>query len=179
MTTTPTGTLTVHAIDPARLQRVRERGTDGYDNDLVAFAATGEGEPLRCCLRYAVAGETVALISHAPFDHPSVWTEVGPVYVHVATCDGPAATDRLPPPLMRGPRVLRTYDADDGMDYEHNTVVLEDVDLTPVASACCGTRASAPCTSGPSAPGASSTPSPGDACWLIVPRRRGRATRRR
>ena len=62
--------------------------TDGHGNQLSPFAATGQGEPLRCCLRYAELGGQITLISYAPFDHPSVWTEVGPVYVHAERCDG-------------------------------------------------------------------------------------------
>jgi hypothetical protein len=133
MTTTPTiRTLTVHAIDPARLDAVREAGEDGFGNPLTAFPATGSGEPLRCCLRFARPGERIALISYAPFEQRSVWREVGPVYVHADHCDGYA--DRwLPDELRRGPRVLRTYRADGSMNYEHNTLV-GDEDLEPVLS---------------------------------------------
>jgi hypothetical protein len=129
--TTTTSQLTIHAIDPERLDRVREAGTDGYDNLLLPFPATGDGEPLRCCLRYARKDEDIALISFAPFDHASVWTEVGPVYVHAERCGGYDAMTELPAELRRGPRLLRTYRADDTMDYEHNTLV-GDEDLQPV-----------------------------------------------
>jgi Protein of unknown function (DUF1203) len=128
---TPT-TLLVHAIDPGRLDRLRITGVDGHGNDLRPFPATGDGEPLRCCLRYAEAKERIALISFAPFDHPSVWTEVGPVYVHAEKCGGYPVADRLPAQLATGPRVLRTYRADDTMDYEHNTVVPDTADLEPI-----------------------------------------------
>ena len=128
--TTTTCQLTVHAISPERLDLVRAAGTDGYHNPLRPFAATGAGEPLRCCLRFARDGEDVALISFAPFEHASVWTEVGPVYVHAKACAGYGPTEGLPAELSRGPRVLRTYRADDTMNYEHNTLV-GDEDLGP------------------------------------------------
>jgi hypothetical protein len=124
--------LLVHAIDPARLDVVRTIGADGHGNQVRPFAATGHGEPLRCCLRYAEPGEQITLISHAPFEHPSVWREVGPVYIHAAPCEGYTPTGRLPGPLATGPRVLRTYRADDTMNYEHNTVVTDDADLHPI-----------------------------------------------
>jgi hypothetical protein len=131
MTTTTTSTriLTVHPVAPAGLDVVRERGEDGFGNAVTPFAATGEGEPLRCCLRFAREGEPIALISYAPFEQPSVWREVGPVYVHATRCEGYA--DRcLPSELRRGPRVLRTYRADGSMNYEHNTLVGdEDLEL--------------------------------------------------
>jgi Protein of unknown function (DUF1203) len=123
--------LLVRAIDPAHLDDVRGSSADGHGNCLSPFAATGEGEPLRCCLRYARAGEQITLISYAPFDLPSVWREVGPVYIHAAPCDGYAPTGRLPEQLATGPRVLRTYRADDTMNYDHNTVILDEADLEP------------------------------------------------
>jgi hypothetical protein len=124
--------LLVQAIVPERLDRVRADGSDGYGNQLHAFAASGQGEPLRCCLRYALPGEQVALISYAPFNHASVWTEVGPVYVHASKCSGYMTTSVLPEELRTGPRVLRTYDDSDAMNYEHNTVITDEADLDPI-----------------------------------------------
>jgi Protein of unknown function (DUF1203) len=132
--------LFVQAIDPARLDAVYSTGTDGHGNQLCPVAATGQGEPLRCCLRYADPGERITLISYAPFDHSSVWTEVGPVYIHAARCDGYKPTGRLPGQLATGPRVLRTYRADDTMDYDHITVVTDDADLGPVIQRLLGER---------------------------------------
>lgn len=127
-----TSTLLVHAIDPDRLNRIRASGTDGHGNALRPFPAEGDGEPLRCCLRFARAGEQIALISFAPFTHPSVWTEVGPVYIHAERCEGYATTDRLPEELAAGPALLRTYTADDTMNYDHNTVVTDHAELAPI-----------------------------------------------
>lgn len=124
--------LLVQAIDPARLDKVRTTGADGHGNRLRPFAATGQGEPLRCCLRYAEPGEQITLISYAPFEQPSVWREVGPVYIHAARCDGYLPTGRLPGQLATGPRVLRTYRADDTMNYDHITVVTDEADLQPI-----------------------------------------------
>jgi Protein of unknown function (DUF1203) len=127
-----TTSLLVQAIDPARLEVVRSTGTDDQGNQFRPFAATGQGEPLRCCLRYAEPGEQITLISYAPFERPSVWREVGPVYVHADWCGGYPQTGRLPEQLATGPRVLRTYRADDTMSYEHNTVVTDEADLQPI-----------------------------------------------
>jgi hypothetical protein len=132
MSTHRTHNLTVNAIDPTRLDVVRMTGADGHGNQLRPFAATGQGEPLRCCLRYAEPGEQITLISYAPFEHPSVWREVGPVYIHAARCVGYTPTGGLPDQLAIGPRVLRTYRADDTMNYEQNTVVTDEADLQPI-----------------------------------------------
>jgi Protein of unknown function (DUF1203) len=132
--------LFVKAIDPVRLDVVYSSGSDGHGNRLRPFAATGQGEPLRCCLHYAEPGEHISLISYAPFDHPSVWTEVGPVYIHASRCDGYQPTGRLPGQLAVGPGVLRTYRADDTMNYDYNTVVTGDADLGPVIQCLLGER---------------------------------------
>jgi hypothetical protein len=125
--------LLVHAIDPACLDDVRAAGADGHGNQVRPFAATGQGEPLRCCLRYAEPGEQITLLSYAPFEHPSVWREVGPVYIHAAQCAGYTPTGRLPEQLATGPSVLRAYRADDTMNYEHNTVVNDVRRGSPIA----------------------------------------------
>ncbi len=124
--------LLVRAIQPSHLDKVRCDGLDGHGNQLRPFAASGTGEPLRCCLRYAEPGEQITLISYAPFDQPSVWREVGPVYIHAEGCKGYTPTGRLPEQLATGPRVLRAYRADDTMNYAHNTVITDDADLEPV-----------------------------------------------
>ena len=129
-TTQTQQSLTVHPFDPARLDAVREAGVDEHGNPFAPFDASGDGEPLRCCLRFARAGERIALISWAPFTEVSPWREVGPTYVHARPCEG-YAERRLPGELRRGPRVLRTYRADGSMDYGHNTLV-GDEDIEPV-----------------------------------------------
>jgi hypothetical protein len=124
--------MLVQAIDPVRLDVVRSTGADGHGNRLRPFTAIGQAEPLRCCLRYAEAGEQITLISYAPFNHPSVWTEIGPVYIHAARCEGYAPSGWLPEQLATGPRVLRPYRADDTMNDDHNTVVAAEIDLEPL-----------------------------------------------
>jgi len=124
--------LQVHPIAPARLDAARREGCDALGNEVVAHAATGSGEPLRCCLRLAREREPIALISFAPFEHASPWTEVGPVYVHAERCDGYDGAAGLPEELRTGPRVLRTYRDDHTMNYEHNTLVGDGQDLEPV-----------------------------------------------
>jgi hypothetical protein len=124
---TDTDVLLARPIPAARLDGIRSRGADDLGNPVEAAAATGDGEPLRCCLRYAVAGEAIALISYSPEGH-GVWREVGPVYVHTDGCPGPSTTS-LPHELRGGPRVLRAYRPDGSMNYERNTLVPEGEDI--------------------------------------------------
>ena len=119
--------LLARPIGAAYLDAVRSRGVDDLGNPVQVAAAFGKGEPLRCCLRYARAGEAIMLISYSPEGH-GVWREVGPVYVHADACPGPTSTS-LPGQLRTGPRVLRAYRPDGSMNYEHNTSVPADQDL--------------------------------------------------
>lgn len=124
--------LHVHAIDPDRLAAMRTAGVDEHGNPFAAFPAEG-GEPVRCCLRRVAAGEQIALISYAPFQHTSPWTEVGPAFVHAEACDGYTAMSELPSQLRFGTRVLRTYHADGSLDYDHIVVLTGDHDdVAPV-----------------------------------------------
>jgi hypothetical protein len=126
-TTIPNETLLVRPISAAELNGIRSRGVDDLGNPVQAATAVGEGEPLRCCLRYAGAGEALALISYSP-QGQGVWREVGPVYVHADPCPGPPSTS-LPEELRTGPRVLRAYRPDGSMNYEQNTLVPAEADL--------------------------------------------------
>ncbi|KAA5835946.1 DUF1203 domain-containing protein [Saccharopolyspora hirsuta] len=75
------------------------------------------GQPLRCCLRRSRPGERIALVSYAPLRRwardrgvdPGAYEEVGPVFIHAETCDGPESP--VWPEAIRGTRrVLRAYD---------------------------------------------------------------------
>jgi hypothetical protein len=119
--------LLAHPIPTPDLDEVRARGVDDLGNPVQVAAAAGEGEPLRCCLRYARPGEPIMLISYSPAGR-GVWREVGPVFVHADTCPGPTSTS-LPEQLRTGPGVLRAYRPDGSMNYERNTLVAGDEDL--------------------------------------------------
>jgi hypothetical protein len=61
--------LTYLAIDPHRLDTMRQRGTDEFGQPWDRRTAQG-WEPLRCCPRKAVGGENIALISYSPWPLP-------------------------------------------------------------------------------------------------------------
>jgi hypothetical protein len=122
--------LNVIAIDPARLESIRHARGDEHGNDLVAHPAEG-WEPLRCCLRIARADEQIALISYSPFSVRSPWAEVGPVFIHAEACAGHPSAGELPAELRAGPRILRTYYADESLDYDDITFVRAAEDIEP------------------------------------------------
>ena len=70
------------------------------------------GEPLRCCLRDAVAGEGLVLFSFEPPLPASPYREKGAVFAHAGPCDGPLEGVPYPPDWYGRAQVLRAYDAD-------------------------------------------------------------------
>jgi hypothetical protein len=106
----------VEAIAPEVLKELRH--ADDAEQTYRPHSAEG-GEPLRCCLRKGVAGESLLLVSYAPLlrwaaerpeADPGPYLERGPVFIHADECDGPAGSGY--PMAMHGPqRVLRTYTA--------------------------------------------------------------------
>ena len=99
----------IRAIPEGELARVRAGGRDASGNPVVRATAEG-GEPLRCCLRNARAGEALILFGYEPPIGPSPYREIGAVFAHADACLGPG-DDRGYPEAWRGkPQVLRAHD---------------------------------------------------------------------
>jgi uncharacterized protein DUF1203 len=71
----------------------------------------GGGEPLRCCLRDARAGEPLLLFSYEPPLPDSPYREIGAVFAHAGTCEGPGDDHSYPADWYGRPQVLRAYDS--------------------------------------------------------------------
>src|SRR5207249_3652643 len=106
-----TETLTYHAIPAAELDRIRAAGRDDAGNPLTV--TTGDGSPLRCCLREARDGEPVTLIAYAPPGTAGAYAECGPVFIHAQRCAGYPDTATYPPGLAHRRQIVRAYN-DDG-----------------------------------------------------------------
>jgi hypothetical protein len=104
-----TSTFKVSPVPDDVLRRARSERTDASGNPVVNVTATG-GEPLRCCLRDAVAGEALLMFGYEPVLPPSPYREVGAVFAHEAPCGGPVQAGCYPPEWRGRPQVLRAYD---------------------------------------------------------------------
>jgi hypothetical protein len=71
----------------------------------------GGGEPLRCCLRRAEAGEKIMLFAYQLPLPPTPYGETGPVYAHAELCAGPSEPG-FPAAFLDCALTLRAYDAD-------------------------------------------------------------------
>lgn len=91
-------------------ERWRLAAVDEYGNALDPIVADKPAAfPCRHCLRDAEPGEAMLLASHSPFALPGPYREVGPVFVHAASCPRWRG-DAIPPQLRRRLLALRGYD---------------------------------------------------------------------
>jgi hypothetical protein len=102
-------TYQIKALRAATLQAVRSTGRDASGNRVERVTATG-GEPLRCCLRDAAAGEELILFGYEPPLPPSPYREVGAVFAHAGPCAGPDPASAYPQAWRGRRQVLRAYD---------------------------------------------------------------------
>jgi hypothetical protein len=101
--------LRYEGVPASELDRIRCNRHDDFGN-VVVPRTSGGGEPLRCCLTIAAAGEDIALVSHRPMAVGGPYAEVGPVFMHVSDCPGPA-DGGFPFDFRDRRAVLRPYDA--------------------------------------------------------------------
>jgi hypothetical protein len=99
--------LRYEGVPNSELDRIRCNGYDDFGNAVVSRRSE-VGEPLRCCLRLAGAGERIALVAHRPMEVGGPYAEIGPVFVHVTDCPGPAGG--FPLDFRDRRAVLRPYD---------------------------------------------------------------------
>ena len=85
---------------------------DAFGNPVRPIVDESGGSPLRCCLRETTPSESIALIAVRPFPWPGPYAEVGPVFIHAATCGGYAEGHRYPQGFARRRQLLRAYDHD-------------------------------------------------------------------
>jgi len=104
-------TFLIEAVPPGDLESIRRAGRDAAGNPFEPFVATEDGDPLRCCLREAVAGERLALIAYRPPGTAGAYAEIGPVFVHADACAGYPDGDRYPEGFRARQQVQRGYDA--------------------------------------------------------------------
>jgi Protein of unknown function (DUF1203) len=104
--------LLYQAIPPGELDAVRAAGRDEAGNMLKAQASRDGGEPLRCCLRTARAGERLLLMAYSPPGTAGAYAERGPVFVHADRCGGYRTPGAYPPELADRQQVVRAYDGE-------------------------------------------------------------------
>jgi hypothetical protein len=106
--------IDVIAMPTSDAQRVRAARRDDFGNQLSPMISDGSG-PCRHCLRYADPGDALLLFSYKPFDKPTPYQEVGPVFVHADGCTRYPEHAGFPEDFSRRPLILRPYDENDNI----------------------------------------------------------------
>lgn len=91
-------------------ERVRTSLRDDFGNALSPQIDDGTG-PCRHCLDVAAPGDRLILFSYRPFEQPSLYQEVGPVFVHADGCTQYSPQNEAPPYFLTRPLLLRPYTA--------------------------------------------------------------------
>jgi hypothetical protein len=99
----------IHPIPADLLEHVRSSRLDASGNPVEPVTAEG-GEPLRCCLRNARAGESLLLFGYEPPIGKSPYREIGAVFAHAERCDSKPVHGEYPSDWRNKPQVLRSYD---------------------------------------------------------------------
>ncbi|MFI5930929.1 DUF1203 domain-containing protein [Actinoplanes sp. NPDC051494] len=105
-----TPTATILSLPGIVLDRVRSERRDVSGNP-VEFSEAEGGEPLRCCLRNAEAGEGIMLFGFEPDLPASPYREIGAVFAHAEPCATTIIPSRYPDDWRDRPQVLRAYDS--------------------------------------------------------------------
>ncbi|MEP7056108.1 MAG: DUF1203 domain-containing protein, partial [Actinomycetota bacterium] len=112
--TTQTAHLVYDGVPAATLRSIRASACDQFGNVLFVRTAAG-GEPLRCCLRLARAGDSIALIAFQPAGTGGPYAEIGPLFIHTEPCAEEPSRTEFPADFRDRRAVLRPYDADGQM----------------------------------------------------------------
>jgi len=108
-------TFLIEAIPADTLTTIRATGRDEAGNMPRAVTDDDGGSPLRCCLRDALPGEHLLLISYTPPGVTGPYAERGPVFIHAESCDGYQDTTAYPHALGHRKQIVRGYDQDGNM----------------------------------------------------------------
>lgn len=111
---TPTFRLT--PLPAAFVTRVRTTLRDDFNRPVGVTVAEG-GEPLRDQLRRAAPGERIILCSYQAVPLPSLFAEVGPIFISAEAAPAPGSAAGAMPAAgyFNRPFALRAYDAADAI----------------------------------------------------------------
>lgn len=100
-------------LPSAFADRVRTTLRDDFNRPVTILTAAG-GEPLRDQLRRAAPGERIILCSYLSVPLPSLFAEIGPVFIAAGAGDpAPVRRGELPPGYFPRTLALRAYDTQD------------------------------------------------------------------
>jgi hypothetical protein len=116
-------TFRIQGIPTTEVEHIRNGGPDANGQRAIVRVAEGLANPCRHCLELIADGDDKLVLAYRPFDRPQPYAEVGPIFLHRASCTRydadtvPAWFDFMDPAIVRG------YDGDDWIRYDTGDVV--------------------------------------------------------
>jgi hypothetical protein len=115
--------LAVRGIPTEEVQRLRAGGPDAHGQPPLTRTAEGLANPCRHCLDLIAPGDEKLVLAYRPFAAPQPYAEVGPIFLHKASCER-YDRDALPAWFaFMDPAIIRGYDGDDWIRYDTGQVV--------------------------------------------------------
>jgi hypothetical protein len=119
----PTMPIAVRGISTDEVQHLRAGGADAHGQPAVTRVAEGLANPCRHCLDLIAPGDEKLVLAYRPFPAPQPYAEVGPIFLHKASCER-YERDALPAWFaFMDPAIVRGYGGDDWIRYETGDVV--------------------------------------------------------
>jgi Protein of unknown function (DUF1203) len=103
-------TFVIRPIQSAVADRLRE-----VPEAIVYVADEFPGYPCRECLRDALVGEELILVSHNPFKRQSPYRSSSPIFIHRVSCAENVDASEIPEQLERRQLSVRAFDCDEMM----------------------------------------------------------------
>jgi hypothetical protein len=115
--------MRIQGIPTAYVDHIRSGGGDANGQPALTRIAEGGANPCRHCLGLIRNGDEKLVFGYRPFDAAQPYAEVGPVFLHKASCTRYQA-DTLPAWFaFLDPAVVRGYDFDHWIRYDTGRVV--------------------------------------------------------
>lgn len=115
--------MRVQGIPTAHAEHIRAGGADANGQPALTRMAEGGANPCRHCLGLIKDGEEKLVFAYRPFGAAQPYAEIGPVFLHRASCTRYDA-DKLPAWFaFLDPAAIRGYDAQDWIRYDTGKVV--------------------------------------------------------
>lgn len=102
--------FSISAIPTDIADRIRTTLVDDFGNQLMARPE--DSAPCRHCLRITKPGEHLIVFAYQPFAKVGPYAEVGPVFVHAASCKWYANRDTFPEDFRKRILTMRGYNAE-------------------------------------------------------------------
>jgi Protein of unknown function (DUF1203) len=120
-------TFVIHPIHSAVADRLRK-----VSHAIVYKSDEFPGYPCRECLRDALVGEELILVSHDPFEKQSPYRSSSPIFIHRVSCADNVDPSEVPEQLERRQLSVRAFDCDEMMI---DAKVIQGSELKPLLTA--------------------------------------------